>query len=230
MGDHYFLVFFGRRRPSKPRNLQITTGDRYFLAFLEWEITIFLVFFGGDDPRNPKICKSQREITIFLLFWSGKSTFSCFFGGDDPRNRKSANHSGKSLFSWSGKSLFSCLFGGDDPRNPKICKSQREITIFLLFWNGKSILSFFLQATTLETKKSANHSGRSLFSCFFGVGNHFFLAFWAGDDPQNPRFSGFEGHRLPKKQGKGDFPFQKSKKIVISRCDLQISGFEGRRL
>ena len=28
---------------------------------------------------NPEICKSQREITMFLLFWSGKSLFSCFF-------------------------------------------------------------------------------------------------------------------------------------------------------
>ena len=128
MGDHYFLVFFGRRRPSKPRNQQITTGDRYFLAFLEWEITIFLFFLGGD-PRNPKICKSQREITIFLLFWSGKLLFSCFF--------------------WRRR-----------PSKPKI--------------------SDFRVSRVVASKK---------------------------------------------KQENSDFPLQKSKKIVISRCDLQISGF-----
>ena len=239
MGDHYFLVVFGRRRPSKPKNLQITTGDRYFLAFLEWEITIFLFFFGGDDPRNPEICKSQREITIFLLFWSGKSLFSCFFlEATTLETRKSANHNGRSLFSCFfgvGNPHFLVFFGGDDPRN----------------------------------RKSANHSGKSLFSCFFGVGNHYFLVFLkpenlqitTGDHyflafleweihifflfcrrrPSKPEicksqreitiFLLFWMLSPPKKSEENvDFPLQKSKKIVISRCDLQISGFEGRRL
>ena len=240
-GDHDFLafleweitifLFFWRRRPSKPGNLQITTGDHDFLAFLQWEITIFLCFFAGDDPQNPEICKSQREITIFLLFWSGKSLFSCFFWRRRPskpgnlqittgdhyflafleweipiflffleattlETRKSANHNGRSLFSCffgADNRYFFLFLAGDNLRNPQICKSQREISIFL----------FFLEATTLETRKSANHSGRSLCSCFFGC------------------------CRLQKSQENRDFLLQKSKKIVISRCDLQISGFRG---
>ena len=132
-------------------------GRSLFSCFFGMGNHYFLVFFGGDDPRNPEICKSQREITIFLLFWSGKSLFSYFFGGDDPRNPeicKSQREITIFLLFWSGKSLFSCLFlAADNRRNPIICKSQREITIFLLFWSGKS-----------------------LFSCLF----------LAGDDPRNP--------------------------------------------
>ena len=63
-----------------------------------------------------------------------------------------------------------------------------EITISLLF----------LEATTLETRKSANHNGRSLFSCFS----------WRRRSPAK------------KQQENSDLPFKKSKKIVISRCDL----------
>ena len=147
-GKSLFSCFFWRRRPSKPGNLQITTGDHYFLAFLEWEITIFLFFFGGDDPRNPKICKSQREITIFLLFWSGKSIFSCFFL--EATTLETGN-----LQITTGDHYFLAFL-------------EWEITCSLLFG----------QAMTLETRKSANHNGRSLFSCFFGMGNPYFLVFF----------------------------------------------------
>ena len=88
--NHYFLAFFGRRQPSKPGNLQITVGDHYFLAFLEWKITIFLLL----KPGNLQITTGDHYFLAFL---------------------------------------------------------ESEITIFLRF----------LEATTLETWKSANHNGRS---------------------------------------------------------------------
>ena len=110
VGNHYFLVFFWRRRPSKPENLQITTGDHYFLAFLEWEIPIFLFFLEATtlESGNLQITTGDHYFLAFL---------------------------------------------------------EWEITCSLLFG----------QAMIFETRKSANHNGRSLFSCFFGVGNPYFL-------------------------------------------------------
>ena len=108
------------------------------------------------NPRNQEICKSQREITIFLFFCSGKSLFSCFFW----RRRPSK------------------------PGNLQITTGDHY---FLVFLEWKIIIFLlFLEATTLETRKSANHNGTSLFSCVFGVGNHYFLAFLGRQRPSKP--------------------------------------------
>ena len=144
MRDHYFLVVFWQTTTLKTRNLQITTGDHYFLAFLEWEITIFLFFLEATTLKT----------------------------------RKSANH--------NGRSLFSCFFGVG---NPYFLVVFLQITTgdhyFLAFLEWEITCSLlFRQAMTLETRKSANHNGRSLFSCFFGVGNPYFLVFFGGDDPR----------------------------------------------
>ena len=139
----------------------------------------FLVFFGGDDPQNPEICKSQREITIFLFFWSGKSLFSGFFlEATTLDTRKSANH--------NGRSLFSCFFGMGNPyflfflQATTLETGNLQITAgdhyFLAFLEWEITCSLLVgQAMTLETRKSANHNGISLFSCFFGEGNPYFL-------------------------------------------------------
>ena len=135
MGDHYFyfLVCFGRRQHSKPRNLQIATGDHYFLAFIEWEITmsIFLLVLAGHNTRNQEIFNSQREIAIFLV-----SISSFFWQATALETRTFAKHIGRSLLSCFvgvGNHMFFHFLAGDSTRNPDICKSQREITNFLLF-------------------------------------------------------------------------------------------------
>ena len=237
MGDHYFLVFFGRRRPSKPRNLQITTGD---LAFLELEITIFLFFLEATTLETRKTANHNGR-SLFSCFWSGKSTFSCFFWRrrpSKPKMCKSQREITIFLLFWSGKSLFSCFFWRRRPSKPENLQITTGDHYFLAFLEWEIHIFFFFAGDDPRNRKSANHSGRSLFSCFFGVGNHFFLVFWAGDDPRNPKicksqreitiFLLFWMLSPPKKSTENrDFPLQKSKKIVISRCDLQISGFRG---
>ena len=174
-------------------------GDHYFLAF-----------FGGDDPRNPEICKSQREITIFLLFWSGKSVFSCFFWRRRPSKPgnlqiTTGDHYFLAFFG-VGNYYFLPFVGGDNPRNLEICKSQREIAIFLLFLEAKVACEKKQENSDLPFKKSKKIV---ISRCDLQI-------------------AGFEGRCLPKKkQENSDSPLQKSKKIVISPCDLQICGFRG---
>ena len=171
VGNHYGVAFFGRQRPSKPENLQITTGDHNFLAFLEWEITIFLRFLKATTLETWKSANHN-----------GRSLFSCFFGMENHyflifleattlETRKSANHNGRSLFSCFfgvGNHYGVAFFGRQRPSKPENLQITTGDHNFLAFLEWEiTIFLRFLKATTLETWKSANHNGRSLFSCFF---------------------------------------------------------------
>ena len=163
---------------------------------MEWEIHIFL-FFWRQRPRNQEICKSQREITIFLLFWSGKSLFSCFFWRRRPSKPENLQ------ITTGDHPYFLVFFGGDDPRNRKSVQMTTGDHYFLfLEWEITCSL-LFGQAMTLETGNLQITTGDHYFLAFLEWEIPIFLCFFAGDN------------------------IQKSKKIVISRCDLQIFGFRG---
>ena len=104
VGDHYFLVFFFQATTLKTRKSANHNGRSLFSCFFGMANHHFLAFFGGDDPRNPEICKSQREITIleicksqreiaiFLLFFKWEITiFLLFFAGDRRLQKKQEN-------------------------------------------------------------------------------------------------------------------------------------------